>query len=102
MSNQESEEAKAKGNEAFVKKDYKVEERFPNSVFQTALGHYTVAITKAPENHVLYSNRAACLVGLGQFEEALRDASTCVQLAPAWAKVTLLTLSQLKLFCRVT
>ena len=47
-----ADEAKAKGNAAFSAKNY-----------DEAIVHFTDAITLAPTNHVLYSNRSACTHG---------------------------------------
>uniref|UniRef100_A0A7N0TBP3 STI1 domain-containing protein n=1 Tax=Kalanchoe fedtschenkoi TaxID=63787 RepID=A0A7N0TBP3_KALFE len=70
-----AEEAKAKGNAAFSAGDY-----------PAAIKHFTDAISLAPENHVLYSNRSAAYASLNQYSEALADAKKTVELKPDWAK----------------
>ena len=64
-----------------------------NAEFKT--GNYEAAITffsKSIElggDHVLYSNRSACYCGLAKYDEALKDAESCIAKAPTWAKVSL-------------
>ncbi|CAM8877582.1 unnamed protein product [Rhodiola kirilowii] len=70
-----ADEAKAKGNVAFSAGDY-----------STAIKHFTEAISLAPENHVLYSNRSAAHASLSQYSQALEDAKRTVELNPDWAK----------------
>ncbi|XP_047325573.1 hsp70-Hsp90 organizing protein 3-like [Impatiens glandulifera] len=70
-----ADEAKAKGNAAFSAGNY-----------TEAISHFTEAITLAPDNHVLYSNRSASYASLGQFAEALTDAKKTVELKPYWSK----------------
>ena len=66
---------KDKGNAAFKLGDYK-----------TAIVHFTNALNLEP-THVLYSNRSACYAGLGKWDEALKDAESCIEKSPTWAKV---------------
>jgi stress-induced-phosphoprotein 1 len=70
-----ADEAKAKGNSAFAAGN-----------FDEAIRHFTEAITFAPNNHVLYSNRSAAYASLNQFSEALTDAQKTVELKPDWSK----------------
>ncbi|XP_002509580.2 hsp70-Hsp90 organizing protein 3 [Ricinus communis] len=70
-----AEEAKAKGNAAFSAGD-----------FTTAVKHFTEAISIAPSNHVLYSNRSAALASLHNYADALTDAKKTVELKPDWSK----------------
>ena len=55
--------------------------------FETAVKLYGEAITLDPCNHILFSNRSAALVKLGQFARALQDASRAVELNAKWPKV---------------
>ncbi|KAI7730216.1 hypothetical protein M8C21_023053, partial [Ambrosia artemisiifolia] len=66
---------KAKGNAAFSSGNY-----------TEAINHFTDAITLAPTNHVLYSNRSAAYASLNKFSEALTDAQKTVDLKPDWSK----------------
>ena len=70
-----SEELKKEGNDAFVRKD-----------FNCAIGLYSEAVALDPSNAVLYSNRSACYLQLCKFDNAERDAYTCVQLDPNFWK----------------
>eukprot|EP00172_Hildenbrandia_rubra_P000233 Plantae.Rhodophyta-Hildenbrandia_rubra.ctg11053.p1 GENE.Plantae.Rhodophyta-Hildenbrandia_rubra.ctg11053~~Plantae.Rhodophyta-Hildenbrandia_rubra.ctg11053.p1 ORF type:complete len:328 (-),score=39.50 Plantae.Rhodophyta-Hildenbrandia_rubra.ctg11053:2529-3512(-) len=54
--------------------------------FRAALAKYTQAISLAPSNEVLYSNRCACYLELKKYSLALNDAKRCVELKPRWAK----------------
>ena len=65
---------KAKGNEAFGKKE------FPN-----AIKFYTSALT-FEETPALYSNRSAAYLQNGDDQEALEDALKCIELDPKWPK----------------
>jgi hypothetical protein len=69
-----AEEAKAKGTEAFQA-----------GRFAEAIEHYTKAIDLGA-THVLYSNRSAAYGGIGKWEEALKDATKCVEMQPDWGK----------------
>ena len=57
--------------------------------FALAISLYTEAIRLDPANHILYSNRSAAHVKLGQFGKALQDAVKAKQLNPEWPKVNL-------------
>ena len=57
--------------------------------FALAISLYTEAIRLDPANHILYSNRSAAHVKLGQFGKALQDAVKAKQLNPEWPKVCL-------------
>ncbi|XP_051136892.1 hsp70-Hsp90 organizing protein 3-like [Andrographis paniculata] len=70
-----ADEAKAKGNAAFSAGD-----------FNHAVAHFTDAISLAPTNHVLYSNRSAAYASLAKFPEALSDAHKTIELKPDWGK----------------
>eukprot|EP00966_Prymnesium_polylepis_P237173 5485229-Prymnesium_polylepis.1 len=75
MSSSEADELKRAGNAALAKNDQK-----------EAHACYSRAIELAPENHVLYSNRAAANANMGQWDAALADSLRCVELAPEWPK----------------
>lgn len=58
---------------------------------EEAVEHFTNAIKIDPENHVLYSNRAAANTALGKADRdalqlAVDDAKKCVELKPDFAK----------------
>lgn len=66
---------RTKGNEAFRHKD-----------LEQAVSLYAEAVERAPEDHLLLSNRAHVLHTLGRAEEALADADAAVKCQPEWAK----------------
>ncbi|KAF9605978.1 hypothetical protein IFM89_021304 [Coptis chinensis] len=68
-------EAKARGEDAFRRKDYRM-----------AVDAYTQAFDLDPSNAALLSNRSLCWVRLGQADHALADAKACRALKPEWAK----------------
>lgn len=70
-----AEEARELGNGAFR------DQKYPEAV-----QHYTEAIKRNPRDHRTYSNRSACYTKLTAFQEALKDAEKCIELAPAFAK----------------
>ncbi|XP_019156396.1 PREDICTED: hsp70-Hsp90 organizing protein 3-like [Ipomoea nil] len=70
-----ADEAKGKGNAAFSAGNY-----------AEAVRHFTEAISLAPTNHVLYSNRSAAYASLGNYSDALTDAQKTVELKPDWSK----------------
>ncbi|KAM6995820.1 LOW QUALITY PROTEIN: stress-induced-phosphoprotein 1 [Passerculus sandwichensis] len=51
-----------------------------------AVGHYSAAIARDPNNHVLFSNRSAAYARLGDYGRALADACRTLELRPDWAK----------------
>ncbi|KAK9137692.1 hypothetical protein Sjap_008286 [Stephania japonica] len=68
-------EAKARGEDAFRRKDYYM-----------AIDAYTQAIDFDPSNAALLSNRSLCWIRLGQADQALTDAKACRTLKPDWPK----------------
>ena len=70
-----AEAAKAQGNAAMAAKDY-----------PRAIDSYTVAVGLCPSNHIYFSNRSAAYLASGEAESAIKDAITCVSLAPDWCK----------------
>ena len=66
---------KQQANAFLVSKDY-----------AKAIEIYSEAISLAPRNHVLFSNRSSALLEVGRIAEAITDAKHCVALAPSWAK----------------
>jgi tetratricopeptide (TPR) repeat protein len=53
---------------------------------ERALLSYTRAITAAPGDAALWSNRAAVFLALRRFPQALHDAERATALEPRWAK----------------
>jgi ankyrin repeat protein len=70
-----SERLKAEGNAAYAQKNYTL-----------AIEKYSAALRHKCDNHILWSNRSACLMALGQPERALADAEMCRKLKPDWSK----------------
>ena len=70
-----AEEAREQGNTLFK------EQKYPEAVEK-----YTEAIARNPDDHRVYSNRAACYTKLTAFNEATKDAEKCIELKPDWAK----------------
>ncbi|KAM9300003.1 E3 ubiquitin-protein ligase TTC3 isoform 3-T3 [Morus bassanus] len=70
-----SEAMKQKGNEEFSQGN-----------FDRAIMSYTKAIEFCPANHLLYGNRALCLILTGQYKRALADGKRATILKPNWPK----------------
>ncbi|XP_073217462.1 LON peptidase N-terminal domain and RING finger protein 3 isoform X2 [Lepidochelys kempii] len=56
---------------------------------QAALQKYNEAISLAPNDHLLYSNRSQINSTLKSYEDALHDAETACRLQPYWSKLLL-------------
>ncbi|XP_041341241.1 leucine-rich repeat transmembrane protein FLRT1-like, partial [Pyrgilauda ruficollis] len=72
---QRAQELKERGNRALAAGDV-----------GAAVGHYSAAIARDPNNHVLFSNRSAAYARLGDYSRALADACRTLELRPDWAK----------------
>eukprot|EP00937_MAST-01D_sp_MAST-1D-sp2_P003500 g3500.t1 len=59
---------------------------FESHNFAEAVVRYGAAIALQPDNPILFSNRVAALLRLGDHDAAARDALRCVQLSPMWPK----------------
>ncbi|NXA51181.1 TTC3 ligase, partial [Nothocercus julius] len=70
-----SESMKQKGNEEFSQGN-----------FYCAIISYTKAIEFCPANHLLYGNRALCLIHTRQYKRALTDGKRATILKPDWPK----------------
>ncbi|XP_033915944.1 E3 ubiquitin-protein ligase TTC3 isoform X2 [Melopsittacus undulatus] len=70
-----SESMKQKGNEEFSQGN-----------FDCAIMSYTKAIEFCPANHLLYGNRALCLILTRQYKRALADGKRAIVLKPNWPK----------------
>ncbi|KFQ18391.1 E3 ubiquitin-protein ligase TTC3, partial [Merops nubicus] len=70
-----SDSMKQKGNEEFSRGD-----------FDRAIVSYTKAIEFCPANHLLYGNRAICLILTRQYKRALVDGKRATVLKPNWPK----------------
>jgi len=70
-----SKAAKAKGVEAFTKKDY-----------PTAVKFFSEAISWVSSSHVLFSNRSATYTLMKDYPKAVFDAKRCIEIKPKWAK----------------
>ncbi|GAB5581071.1 dnaJ homolog subfamily C member 7 isoform X1 [Prionailurus iriomotensis] len=71
----EAESFKEQGNAYYAKKDY-----------NEAYNYYTKAIDMCPKNASYYGNRAATLMMLGKFREALGDAQQSVRLDDSFVR----------------
>ena len=60
---------------------------FREGHFEEAIPFFSKALRLQPEHKVLYSNRSAANVKLGQWEYALDDAVQCTEIDPEWWKV---------------
>lgn len=74
--NDQVEQLKVQGNEAFGKKDY-----------NTAIKYYTEALVLDPKNVSIFSNRCSAYFSLEKFREALNDAKQSININPEFSKV---------------
>ena len=79
------ESLKSKGNEYFVKKE-----------FLSAQEFYSKAILICDDNAILYANRSAANLELGECEQALLDSDKSIQLNPKFVKAYFRKASSLK------
>lgn len=70
-----AEHYKSLGNDAYVQKEY-----------DDSYEYYTQAVELAPENAVYLSNRAASLVALQRYNEALADSRKATEVEPGYSK----------------
>ncbi|XP_059921392.1 tetratricopeptide repeat protein 28-like [Gadus macrocephalus] len=71
----------------FMEKVQRSNEACQRGDFQAAVGLYGEALLADPQNCILYSNRSAALLKLGQHHAALEDAEKACLLNPKWPKV---------------
>jgi len=68
-------EAKAQGSEYFR-----------SSKFPEAVRAYTESVKRNPNDHTVYSNRAAAYMKLGAYDEAIKDCESCLEIDPGFVK----------------
>ena len=61
-------------------------DHFQKGEYSRAIDCYTKAIDLDKSDHILFSNRSACHLKLGNHKAALDDALVCTQRAPLWPK----------------
>ena len=71
----------------FLAKVSQSSEAVRNGDFIRAVQCYTEAINLDPQNHILYSNRSAAYIKLGEFKKGLTDATKARDINPQWTKV---------------
>ncbi|KAM6310150.1 E3 ubiquitin-protein ligase TTC3 [Aegotheles albertisi] len=71
-------------NSEFMKQKGNVE--FSQGNFDSAILSYTKAIEFCPANHLLYGNRALCLILTKQYKRAIVDGKRATILKPNWPK----------------
>lgn len=88
-----AQEEKNKGNDAFKVRNSNffavfIEKSiiFQTGDYPTAMRHYNEAVKRDPDNAVLYSNRAACLMKLMEFQRALEDCEVAIKKDPKFSK----------------
>uniref|UniRef100_A0A3Q3IGG7 Uncharacterized protein n=1 Tax=Monopterus albus TaxID=43700 RepID=A0A3Q3IGG7_MONAL len=70
----------------FMEKVQQSNEACQHGDFQAAVCLYSEALQADPQNCILYSNRSAALLKLGQHQAALGDAEKACELNPKWPK----------------
>ena len=65
------------GDEAFVRKN-----------FSEAAASYSQSLQHSTASHLVWANRSAAHLHLGQHETALKDAQIALSICPAFAKVS--------------
>ncbi|KAK2902312.1 hypothetical protein Q8A73_012058 [Channa argus] len=70
----------------FMEKVQQSNEACQRGDFQSAVYLYSDALHADPQNCILYSNRSAALLKLGQHQAALDDAEKACELNPKWPK----------------
>ncbi len=64
--------AKKEGDNFYVRRD-----------FQDAVASYTRALEADPKNYIIYSNRSAAYLAMGDARNALQDAEEAIKLNPS-------------------
>uniref|UniRef100_A0A3B3VCW9 Uncharacterized protein n=1 Tax=Poecilia latipinna TaxID=48699 RepID=A0A3B3VCW9_9TELE len=80
----------------FMEKVRQSNEACQRGDFQEAVHLYGDALQADPQNCILYSNRSAAFLKLGQHQAALEDAEKACGLNPKWPKVRISLLAVLK------
>ena len=75
----------------FVEKVRLSNQACQNGHYAKAVSLYSDALQLDPTNHILYSNRSAAYVKMGQFAQALQDATKARELNPNWPKVNIIS-----------
>ncbi|XP_063752966.1 protein STIP1 homolog [Eleginops maclovinus] len=70
----------------FMEKVQQSNEACQRGDFQAAVHLYTNTLEADPQNCILYSNRSAARLKLGQNQAALEDAEKACELNPKWPK----------------
>lgn len=55
-----------------------------NEDFSNALTYYKIAINKDPNNYKIHESIAQILLELGEFFEAIKEATKSIEIAPEW------------------